>query len=111
LKTILIFFFYRVSDEKFWKNYFYNVELIKMKHAINAEEEAARRENGEGYIDEDDILKPDENEDEVLLKQGANASHKGAKKKEEVATAASSTTDETSRTNEPDFEIKIAETA
>jgi len=107
-----------VSDEKFWKNYFYNVELIKMKHAINAEEEAASRENAEGGVvgDEDDILKPDENEDEVLLKHGANASHKYATKKEETATAATSTTEESSRANEgeagsPDFEIKIAGTA
>jgi len=103
----------KVSDERFWKNYFYNVELIKMKHAIKAEEEAENHENG-AVQDEDDVLKPDENEDEVLIKHGdkAKTSKKSNKKKEE---AVSVSTEETSGTNEgesnsPDFKIKIGET-
>jgi len=100
----------KVSDERFWKNYFYNVELIKMKHAIKAEEEAENHENG--VQDEDDILKPDENEDEVLIKHGAKGKTSKADKKKQEAVSVS--TEETSGTNEgettsPDFKIKIGD--
>ena len=102
-------FLFRISDEKFWKNYFYNVELIRMKHALKAEEEA--EEGIEIQGGGDDVLEPEETEEFKASKSKPKPAKTEEKKQENKSEEdVSTSTQDKSRENEsenPDFEIKL----
>ena len=36
---IFLLLYFRISDDKFWQNYFYQIEIIKVRHDIKRENE------------------------------------------------------------------------